>query len=282
MRLLCYALEGETRIAAVIEGGYVDLPDAHFDIEHLLTLSSSELSQVASLIEGVPPKPLEGIELLPPIPNPEKILCIGLNYADHAIETGKAIPSEPVVFCKLLTTLSHHEAAIVLPRASTKVDLEAELVIIIGRGGRDIAESDARSHIAGYTCGNDVSARDWQMEKPGGQWLMGKSFDTFAPIGPYFVTADEIDDPGNLKIESRINGQVWQSSSTSEFIFSVDQIVAYVSQVCTLKPGDLIFTGTPPGVGVARTPPTFLANGDVVEIEIESIGRLRNQVIEAD
>jgi len=216
------------------------------------------------------------------VPDPEKILCIGLNYADHARETGKAIPTEPVVFCKLPTALSRHEAPIVLPKVSTKVDLEAELVVVIGRGGRDIPEAKAREHIAGYTCGNDVSARDWQIEKPGGQWLLGKSFDTFAPVGPWLVTADEIADPGSLAVESRLNGGVFQSSNTLEFIFPVEQLDAYVSQVCTLKTGDLIFTGTPPGVGVAKKPQVFLAPGDVVEIEIESVGLLRNPVVAAE
>ena len=152
-------------------------------------------------------------------------------------------------------------------------------MVVIGRGGRHIPKQQAREHIAAYCCGNDVSARDWQLRKPGGQWLLGKSFDTFAPIGPPLVTADEIPDPGHLAIQLRLNGRVMQDSNTAQFIFAVDELVAYVSQVCTLAPGDLIFTGTPPGVGFARKPPVFLKPGDVVEVEIEKLGVLRNPVV---
>ena len=211
------------------------------------------------------------------MPSPEKVVCIGLNYADHARETKAAIPSSPVVFNKFPTTLLPHEAAVRLPQESQKVDYEAELVLVIGRSGRHIAQSDARGHIAAYTCGNDVSARDWQKDKPGGQWLSGKSFDTFAPCGPWMVTADEIPDPGKLGIRLRLNGQVMQDSNTRELIFSVDQLVSYVSRFCTLHPGDLIYTGTPSGVGVGRKPPVYLKPGDVTEVEIEGIGVLRNR-----
>ena len=150
-------------------------------------------------------------------------------------------------------------------------------MLVIGRGGRHISESDARGHIAAYTCGNDVSARDWQKNKPGGQWLAGKSFDTFAPCGPWMVTADEIPDPGKLGIQLRLNGQVMQDSNTAELIFPVDQLVSYISQFCTLHPGDLIYTGTPSGVGMGRQPPVYLKPGDVTEVEIERIGVLRNR-----
>ena len=166
-----------------------------------------------------------------------------------------------------------------LPRLSVQVDYEAELVLVIGRGGRHIAESQARQHIAGYCCGNDVSARDWQLHKPGGQWLLGKSFDGFAPFGPALVTANEVADPGDLAIRLRLNGRTMQDSSTRQLIFSVEKLVAYVSGVATLVPGDLIFTGTPPGVGMARKPPVFLQPGDTVEVEIPSLGTLRNPVI---
>lgn len=214
---------------------------------------------------------------LPPVPSPEKVICIGLNYADHARETKAAIPSCPVVFNKFPTALLPHEGTVRLPRASRQVDYEAELVLVIGRSGRHIAESDARGHIAAYTCGNDVSARDWQKDKPGGQWLSGKSFDTFGPCGPWMVTADEILDPGKLGIRLRLNGQVMQDSNTRELIFSVDRLVSYISQFCTLHPGDLIYTGTPSGVGMGRKPPVYLKPGDVTEVEIKGIGVLRNR-----
>jgi 2-keto-4-pentenoate hydratase/2-oxohepta-3-ene-1,7-dioic acid hydratase in catechol pathway len=155
------------------------------------------------------------------------------------------------------------------------------LVLVVGPGGRNFSRAEARGHIAGYCPGHDVSARDWQLRKPGGQWLLGKSFDTFAPFGPALVTADEIDDPGQLRIQLRLNGRTMQDSSTSQFIFNVDELLAYVSQVCTLEPGDVIFTGTPPGVGAARKPPVFLQPGDEVEIEIDGLGVLRNPVVAA-
>ena len=163
-------------------------------------------------------------------------------------------------------------------RSARKVDYEAELVVVIGRGGRHIRREAAMEHVAGYCCGHDVSARDWQHQKPGGQWLLGKSFDTFGPFGPELVTADEIPDPGNLHIQLRINGRTMQDSSTRQLIFSVAELIAYISGVCTLEVGDIIFTGTPPGVGAARRPPVFLQPGDVVEVEIEKIGVLRNPV----
>ncbi len=207
------------------------------------------------------------------------MICVGLNYADHARETGKEPPPEPVIFCKFPTAVSAHDDPIVLPRLSDEVDYEAELVAVVGRGGRHIAADEALDYIAGYTCGHDVSARDWQQRKPGGQWLLGKSFDSFAPFGPELVTADEAGDTSDLRISLRINGRTMQDSRTSQLIFSVAKLVSYVSGVCTLAPGDVIFTGTPPGVGAARKPPVFLQCGDVVEVEIERIGLLRNPVV---
>ncbi len=217
--------------------------------------------------------------MAPIIPSPEKILCVGLNYADHARESGQAPPAEPVFFSKFSAAIRTDGQPIVLPRVSREVDYEAELVVVIGTGGRYIAEDRALEHVAGYCCGNDVSARDWQLRKPGGQWLLGKSFDTFAPVGPALVTADEIPDPGHLAIQLRLNGQVMQRSNTAELIFSVAKLISYVSQVCTLAPGDVLFTGTPAGVGCTRKPPVFLKPGDTVEVEIERIGVLRNPVV---
>ncbi len=237
--------------------------------------------QVASSAHAVK-IPQAGAKLLPPIPDPGKILCIGLNYRDHAIEGGKAIPDEPVLFGKFANTLIAHEAAICLPKVSQKVDYEAELVIVIGKSGRDLAAETAMQHVAGYTCGHDVSARDWQFRGEEKQWIIGKTFDTFAPTGPFVVTADEVPDPHALQVQLRLNGQTMQNSNTREFIFQVPQLLAFLSQVMTLEPGDLIFTGTPPGVGAARKPPVFLKPGDVTEVEIEKLGILRNSVVAAD
>lgn len=217
---------------------------------------------------------------LPPIASPEKILCVGLNYADHAREFGDSLPSVPVIFNKAPSALNACDAAIVLPKVSNRVDYEGELVVAIGKEGKNIPRSKAMEHVAGYCCGNDVSARDWQKDRPGGQWFLGKSFDSFAPIGPSLVTADEVGDPNALKIETRLNGETVQSGNTSDFIFPIDDLISYISQVMTLNVGDLIFTGTPCGVGDARKPPLYLQPGDEVVVEIEKVGALRNFVVE--
>jgi 2-keto-4-pentenoate hydratase/2-oxohepta-3-ene-1,7-dioic acid hydratase in catechol pathway len=216
--------------------------------------------------------------LLAPVPDPAKVICIGLNYRDHAAESGKAIPTEPVVFSKFSTALIGPEAPIRLPAVATQVDYEAELVVVLGRRGKNIPESDAGGYVAGYACGHDVSARDWQIGRSGGQWLLGKTPDTFAPLGPWLVTADDVPDPHNLGIRLRLNGETMQDSSSRELIFRVERLVSHISQLVTLEPGDLIYTGTPPGVGMARKPPVFLKPGDVVEVEIDGLGVLRNPV----
>jgi 2-keto-4-pentenoate hydratase/2-oxohepta-3-ene-1,7-dioic acid hydratase in catechol pathway len=192
---------------------------------------------------------------------------------------GSEPPEEPLIFSKLGSTLIGHQAPVVLPRESDQVDYEAELVVVIGKPGRRIPESSAMDHVAGFTCGNDISARDWQKGKPGGQWLLGKSFDSFAPIGPFFVSADEIRDPQNLDVTLRLNGACMQQSNTRNMVHSIASLIAYISQVCSLESGDLLFTGTPEGVGAARQPPVFLRPGDFVEVEISQVGTLRNPVV---
>jgi 2-keto-4-pentenoate hydratase/2-oxohepta-3-ene-1,7-dioic acid hydratase in catechol pathway len=215
---------------------------------------------------------------MPPVSDPRKIICLGLNYRDHAAESGVPVPSEPILFSKYSTSLIGQDATILLPSVSSEVDYEAELVVVIGTGGRDIERGDAWRHVAGYTIGHDVSARDWQLNKPGKQWMAGKTFDTFAPVGPVLVTTDEIPDPHALGIRLRLNGRTMQDSNTSQLVFQIDEVIAYLSQIFTLEPGDLIFTGTPPGVGMARKPPVWLKDGDVVEVEIDGLGTLRNPV----
>jgi 2-keto-4-pentenoate hydratase/2-oxohepta-3-ene-1,7-dioic acid hydratase in catechol pathway len=220
------------------------------------------------------------VKLLAPVNDPQKIVCVGLNYKDHAAESGVPIPREPVLFSKFPTALIGQAENIVLPRVSAKVDYEAELVIVIGKRGRHLTPENSSGCIAGYTVGHDVSARDWQLEKDGKQWMAGKTFDTFAPCGPVIVTSDEVNDPHNLPISLRLNGKTMQSSNTNQMIFRANQIVAYISQVFTVEPGDLIFTGTPPGVGMAQKPdPLWLKAGDVVEVEIKGLGLLRNPVV---
>jgi 2-keto-4-pentenoate hydratase/2-oxohepta-3-ene-1,7-dioic acid hydratase in catechol pathway len=216
------------------------------------------------------------------VTDPQKVLCVGLNYADHARESGAAIPGEPVLFSKFPSALIGPGDTILLPSKLTQeVDYEAELVFVIGKRGRNVPKAKAFDYVAGYTCGHDVSARDWQLGKPGGQWMLGKTFDTFAPLGPALVTRDEVPDPHNLPIRLRRNGEVLQDSNTKQFIFKIDELVAYISQVMTLEPGDLVFTGTPPGVGFARKPPVFLRDGDVTDVEIEGVGVLTNPVRDA-
>jgi 2-keto-4-pentenoate hydratase/2-oxohepta-3-ene-1,7-dioic acid hydratase in catechol pathway len=283
MRLISYQSPTGSRPAALREDGAVDLnradPTLPACMKRLLALGPEGLQRARQAMAKGQPMPLEGLQLVPPVPFPDKVICIGLNYADHAKETGQPLPSEPVVFCKFPTTVRAQGDPIVIPKASAQVDYEAELVVVLGQGGRHIPEAEARRHVAAYCCGNDVSARDWQIGKTGGQWLLGKSFDSFAPFGPALVTADEVPDPGNLKIQLRLNGQTMQDSSTAQLIFSVDKLIAYLSTVCTLAPGDLIFTGTPPGVGMARKPPVFLKPGDVTEVEIAGLGVLRNALL---
>lgn len=283
MRIVTYQSPIGPRVAGLRQGMLVDLNRADPQVPHcvktLLSQGPTGLQRAAKAAQTGQAVALEEVKLLPPVPRPEKIVCVGLNYADHAAESGMAPPPEPVIFSKFPTAASANDNAIVLPRLSKEVDYEAELVVVIGVGGRHIDPARAREHIAGYCCGNDVSARDWQLRKAGGQWLLGKSFDTFAPFGPAIVTADEVPNPNQLHIQLRLNGNVMQDSSTAQFLFSVEELVAYVSGVCTLAPGDVIFTGTPPGVGFARKPPVWLRPGDVVEVEIESLGALRNPVV---
>jgi 2-keto-4-pentenoate hydratase/2-oxohepta-3-ene-1,7-dioic acid hydratase in catechol pathway len=216
-------------------------------------------------------------KLAAPIPRPPKIICIGLNYRDHAIESNLPIPSTPTVFAKFPTSVIAPGAPIVLPKASTRPDYEAEFAVVIGKGGRHIPEARWREHVFGYTILNDVSARDFQMATS--QWMIGKTFDTFCPFGPAVVTADEIEDPHNLAISLELSGDIMQQSNTSNLIFNVPQLIAYLSGVFTLEPGDIIATGTPAGVGFARTPPRYLKPGDEVRVRIEGLGELFNPVV---
>ncbi len=286
MRLITYRSPDGPRVAGLREDGVVDLnqtdPAVPSCVKALLRHGPEGQQRAAAALGEGTAIPLEAVELLPPVPIPEKVFGIGLNYADHARETGKEPPPEPVVFAKFPTAVIPSDRPIVLPRLSTEVDYEAELVVVIGRPGRHIPRHQAIEHVAAFCCGCDVSARDWQMRKPGGQWILGKSFDTFAPIGPALVTLDEVGDVGDLRIQLRLNGQTMQDSTTAQLIFPVEELVAYLSSICTLSPGDLIFTGTPPGVGVARRPPVFLRPGDEIEVEIDRIGVLRNPVVAED
>ena len=222
-------------------------------------------------------RPLADVTLLAPIPRPGSVLAIGLNYADHVRETGREMPEHQVWFGKLPGTINGPFAGVQMPRASSRIDYEVELVAVIGRSGRHIAREAASAHVFGYCVGNDVSVRDWQRRTP--QWLLGKSFDTHAPTGPWITTADEIGDPHRLGIRCLVNGETRQESNTRELIFSLWDQIAHVSQAVTLRPGDLIFTGTPSGVGLAMEPPRFLQLGDRVRCEIDELGAIENEMI---
>ncbi|MBN3294974.1 FAHD2 protein, partial [Amia calva] len=210
--------------------------------------------------------PRSELVLLPPVSGPDKVVCVGMNYRDHCLEQFPSAITGP-----------HDD--ITLPLESQEVDWEVELAFVIGRGGKNISEGAALSHVAGFMVANDVSARDWQMNRNGKQWLLGKTFDTFCPLGPALVTTDALSDPHSLGIRCRVNGSVVQDSNTSQMIFKTEALVAWVSKFVTLVPGDVFLTGTPPGVGVFRNPPVFLKSGDVVECEVDEIGVIRNTVV---
>jgi 2-keto-4-pentenoate hydratase/2-oxohepta-3-ene-1,7-dioic acid hydratase in catechol pathway len=211
---------------------------------------------------------------------PTDILCIGLNYRDHAAESGSQIPKLPMLFIKASNTLNNPGDPIPVPRLSSMIDYEAELVIVIGKTAKNVSKDRSLDHVFGYTCGNDVSARDWQRDKNlgGGQFARGKSFDGFCPLGPAIVTKDEIPQPNNLKIKSILNGQTMQDHTTADMIFDVPTLIESLSSTLTLRPGAVIMTGTPHGVGFARNPPVWMKSGDRIEVEIEKIGRLSNPV----
>ena len=212
----------------------------------------------------------------PAVPQPGKVLCIGLNYVKHAEESGMALPKTPVCFGKFSNSIAAHGEAVPVYSNFTQTDYESELVVVIGREARGVSEADALDYVLGYCNGNDVSERDLQLNLPGGQWLMGKTPDKFMPVGPYLVTADEIADPDNLRIQGWLNGELRQDSNTSDMIFSVSQIIAYVTQFLTLMPGDIISTGTPEGVIMGREEKIWLKDGDEYIVEIEGLGRLVN------
>ncbi|XP_074642223.1 oxaloacetate tautomerase FAHD2A, mitochondrial-like [Tubulanus polymorphus] len=221
----------------------------------------------------------EEVNLTSPITKPDKVLCIGMNYHDHCSEQNLPVPTEPVIFSKFASSIVGPNDDVVHPKVTQELDWEVELTIVIGKGGKDIKETDAMDHVFGYTIAHDVSARDWQMKRNGKQWLVGKTMDTFCPLGPAVVTKDSISDPHKIGLRCRVNGITKQDSNTNQLVFKTEKLVSFVSQFVTLTPGDIILTGTPPGVGVFRNPPEFLKKGDVVECEIDEIGKIVNKVV---
>lgn len=261
-------LEVPTDVHAVINGG----AEAVGALQQLVEKVQSQGDAVSVLVEA-------GLDFGPCVTNPQKIICVGLNYRKHAEETNSPIPQYPILFNKFNNTLTGHGHDVALPRVSEKVDYEAELVIVIGKKSKYISKDEALSHVFGYCAVNDLSARDLQLRTQ--QWLLGKSCDGFSPLGPYLVTADEVGDPNQLQIKSIVNGEVRQSSNTSDMIFYVDEIVSYISQHFTLEPGDIILTGTPEGVVMGYPPEkqVYLQDGDVVTIEIEKLGSLTTKLV---
>ena len=256
------------------EGGFGRVEDGK-----VVPMGPSLLDWLAHGTQGIAtgtPRPLAEVKLLAPVPRPGKIICVGLNYRDHAKETGKAVPTEPILFPKFANSVVGPGAEVLVPPEADEIDYEAELAVVIGRRASRVAVADALDHVAGYACANDVSSRSLQFRT--GQWLTGKAIDTFLPLGPYLVTADEVPDPQALGIRCLVNDEPRQDSSTSEMVFGVAELVSYTSRTLTLEPGDLLVTGTPAGVGMAADPPRYLRAGDSMRVEIDGLGELENTV----
>ncbi len=292
MKLLRYGPPGQERPAVLVDGTTaVDVGDAlaatfgRADAPFLAYDRSVRLDELADLVArrgpGTREVDLDGVRIGPPLARPGKIVCIGLNYADHARESGAQAPAEPIVFMKAPNAVVGPDDDILIPPGSTKTDWEVELGVVIGRTARYLPdERSAADVIAGYVLANDVSERHYQLER-GGQWVKGKSCETFNPLGPWLVTADEVPDPQRLRLTLDLNGQTVQDGTTADMIFGVHHLVHYLSQFMVLEPGDLINTGTPAGVGMGQKPPRYLADGDVLELEIEGLGRQRQTVRQA-
>lgn len=278
MKLLRYGPPGRERPGVLDTGGRVrDLGDHVHDIAGaVLTPEGLERLRHIDLASLPLVKPQR---LGPCIGKVGKFLCVGLNFADHAAETGATPPAEPILFMKATSALAGPDDPVTIPRGSTKTDWEVELGVVIGRGGRDIDVAAARGHVAGYCVVNDLSERAFQLEGTG-QWVKGKSADGFGPIGPWLVTADEVPDPQSLAMDLSVNGKVMQRGSTATMIFGVDFLVSYISRFMSLQPGDIISTGTPPGVGLGQSPPRYLKPGDVIDLGIEGLGRQRQRMVE--
>ncbi|MHA2371253.1 MAG: fumarylacetoacetate hydrolase family protein [Candidatus Hodarchaeales archaeon] len=252
--------------------------DFFLSMEELLSVEGFSFEMTKNVVkESSPINVQEPVQLLAPLMRPSKIICLGKNYLGHVKETKASVPANPILFPKFSTSIIGYEEAIILPEFSQAVDYEIELAVIIGKKARKIPPEEVFSYIAGYTIANDVTARD--IQRGDGQWTRGKSLDTFLPLGPFLVTADEIIDPQNLKMRLQLNSEVMQEGSTADMIFPIPEIISFISEGITLLPGDIILTGTPPGVGFARDPPVFLKSGDRLELEIEGLGRLCNPVI---
>ncbi len=282
MKLISYRKQGTTRLGVVVADGVIDLNQAQPQVPADLGAALWQGVDVnaaakAAAASGAPRIPLAGIEYAAPVPRPGKIICLGLNYYDHAKEGGREKPDYPWFFLRGATSLIAHGEAGIRPRVSERFDYEAELAVVIGKKARHLSEANALDCVFGYSCFNDMSVRDYQKKTP--QWTIGKNFDGTGGFGPVLVTADELP-PGavGLKIQSRLNGRVMQSANTTDMIWGVAETIALLTECMTLEPGDVIIMGTPAGVGQARTPPVWMKHGDTIEIDIERVGLLVNPI----
>jgi 2-keto-4-pentenoate hydratase/2-oxohepta-3-ene-1,7-dioic acid hydratase in catechol pathway len=293
MKITQYRYQKEESYGVINKQAVLSLPELakHFknevpqELEGFIAEGKKTLEKTEQLLKSADSsvikkvsKPLSQVSLLPPIPFPPKIICLGLNYFDHAAETKSAIPDEPIIFLKPHTAIAGPNQPIIKPKFVKELDYEGELCIVIGKTAKNISVRDAKKHVFGYTVFNDVSARDYQFKD--GQWTRGKSFDTFAPTGPYITTENQLKNTDDLAIRTWVNGELRQNGTTRNMVFKVGEILYHLSRVMTLEPCDIIATGTPAGVGFARKPQQFLKHGDIVRIEVEGIGVLENSVEE--
>jgi 2-keto-4-pentenoate hydratase/2-oxohepta-3-ene-1,7-dioic acid hydratase in catechol pathway len=278
MKLVRFGARGEEKPGVLDADGNIRDLSAHVDDIDGSVLSDEAIAKIRAIDSSTLPVVAAGTRLGPCVGSIGKILCIGLNYSDHAAETGQPVPDEPILFMKATTAINGPNDPVMLPRDSTKPDWEVELGIVIGKRAQYVSEDDALDYVAGYCVVNDVSERQFQLERTG-QWTKGKSSDTFAPIGPWMVTRDEISDPQNLDMFLEVNGTRYQNGSTKTMIFGVRTLVSFVSRFMTLEPGDVIPTGTPPGVGSGCNPPVFLKAGDVMRLGVEGLGEQRQEVV---
>lgn len=283
MRLVSFKNRNEDpRVGVVVEDRVLPVDSSAFpDMNSFLAAGRAALSDAAALAHGQVKAqatyPLSEVRLLAPVNRPGKIIAVGLNYRDHAIETKQEIPTSPVIFAKFPSSINGPDSDVVIPGDDPQVDYEAELGVVIGRTAKTVSETAALEYVAGYLPLNDVSARRWQFADK--QWVRGKSCDTFCPTGPWLTTVDEVPNPHALSIRMRVNGKTVQNSNTSNLIFRIPTLIQFISAAITLEPGDIIATGTPDGVGVFRNPPVFLQRGDVMEVDIERLGILRNRLV---
>lgn len=289
MRLITFGTPGNWTAAIEIAGHAVPLDEAARSAgwadtgltnRRLLAMSPARMAELAKAAEALPGEPVANLRLGPPIPDPQKIVCIGLNYHDHAKEVGATPPPSPIFFAKFANSLVGPRDDVIPPRDENHVDYEAELAVVIGKPGRYISREDAMTHVAGAMAFNDVSARDFQLANQ--LWTSGKAVDTFGPCGPALVTVEELGELQDLTIKTRVNGDTVQNGTTASMIFPIAELIEFLTKVMTLEPGDIIATGTPAGVARAHNPPRFLKAGDAVEVEIQGIGTLRNVVLEAE